>query len=71
MDFTAPYAEGKLKRNKPLALDEFEFLKGITSATPKVSCARPFGRCRDVQVTARPSGPTPTNMPQRGAPPCR
>ena len=41
VDFTAPYADGKLKRNKPLALDEFEFLKGITSATPKITLPAP------------------------------
>ncbi|MGV3634958.1 MAG: 5-methyltetrahydropteroyltriglutamate--homocysteine S-methyltransferase [Pseudorhodoplanes sp.] len=41
VDFTAPYAEGKLKRNKPLALDEFEFLKGITKATPKITLPAP------------------------------
>lgn len=41
VDFTAPYAEGKLNRTKPLALDEFEFLKGITSATPKITLPAP------------------------------
>jgi len=41
VDFTAPYAEGKLKRNKPLALDEFEFLKGITATTPKITLPAP------------------------------
>lgn len=41
VDFTAPYADGKLKRNKPLALDEFEFLKGITAATPKITLPAP------------------------------
>jgi 5-methyltetrahydropteroyltriglutamate--homocysteine methyltransferase len=41
VDFTAPYAEGKLVRNKPLALDEFEFLKGITNTTPKITLPAP------------------------------
>lgn len=41
VDFTAPYADGKLKRNKPLALDEFEFLKGITKAVPKITLPAP------------------------------
>lgn len=41
VDFTAPYADGRLKRNKPLALDEFEFLKAITAATPKITLPAP------------------------------
>ncbi|MFN3349617.1 5-methyltetrahydropteroyltriglutamate--homocysteine S-methyltransferase [Pseudorhodoplanes sp.] len=41
VDFTAPYAQGKLKRNKPLALDEYEFLKGITGATAKITLPAP------------------------------
>jgi len=41
VDFTAPYADGKLMRTKPLALDEFEFLKGITALTPKITLPAP------------------------------
>ncbi|MGE3993323.1 5-methyltetrahydropteroyltriglutamate--homocysteine S-methyltransferase, partial [Pseudorhodoplanes sp.] len=41
VDFTAPHAEGRLHRNKPLALDEFEFLQGITAATPKITLPAP------------------------------
>jgi 5-methyltetrahydropteroyltriglutamate--homocysteine methyltransferase len=56
VDFTAPYADGKLRRNKPLALDEFEFLKGITSATPKITLPAPstmhFYRATDFAATS-------------------
>ncbi len=49
--FTAPYAERKLKRTQPLALDEFEFLRGITKAAPKTTLPAPstmhFYRCTD------------------------
>lgn len=41
VDFTAPYAERRLSRSKPLALDEFAFLKGITEATPKITLPAP------------------------------
>lgn len=50
-DFTAPYAVGKLRRNRALAVDEFEFLRGITSLTPKITLPSPstmhFFRCTD------------------------
>jgi len=49
--FTAPYAERKLERRQPLALDEFEFLRGITKATAKITLPAPstmhFYRCTD------------------------
>ena len=49
--FTAPYAERKLQRTQPLALDEFEFLRGVTKATPKITLPAPstmhFYRCTD------------------------
>ena len=49
--FTAPYAERKLRRTQPLALDEFTFLRGITKATPKITIPAPstmhFYRCND------------------------
>lgn len=49
--FTAPYAERKLSRRQPLAQDEFDFLKGVTHATPKITLPAPstlhFYRCTD------------------------
>ena len=51
IEFTAPYAAGKLRRDQPLALDEFLFLRGATSATPKITLPAPstmhFFRCTD------------------------
>jgi 5-methyltetrahydropteroyltriglutamate--homocysteine methyltransferase len=51
IDFTAPYALGKLKRVQSLAADEFQFLQGVTSVTPKVTLPSPstmhFFRCTD------------------------
>jgi len=51
VEFTAPYAAGKLARRRPLALDEFEFLRGVTAATPKITLPAPstmhFFRCGD------------------------
>lgn len=41
VEFTAPYANGKLHRNKPLALDEFQFLRGVTKVTPKITLPSP------------------------------
>jgi 5-methyltetrahydropteroyltriglutamate--homocysteine methyltransferase len=41
VEFTAPYAAAKLRRVQPLALDEFEFLKSITRATPKITLPAP------------------------------
>jgi 5-methyltetrahydropteroyltriglutamate--homocysteine methyltransferase len=56
VDFTAPYADGRLKRNKALALDEFEFLKGITGATAKITLPAPstmhFYRATDFAATS-------------------
>jgi len=40
-EFTAPYAAGKLRRVQPLALDEFEFLKSVAKATPKITLPAP------------------------------
>src|SRR5262249_24955931 len=49
--FTAPYAERKLARQQPLALDEFAFLKTATRVTPKITLPAPstmhFYRCTD------------------------
>jgi 5-methyltetrahydropteroyltriglutamate--homocysteine methyltransferase len=51
MEFTAPYAVGKLRRSRPLALDEFVFLGAATKATPKITLPSPstmhFFRCTD------------------------
>src|SRR5262249_27841340 len=41
IDFTAPYAIGRLRRSQPLALDEFQFLRSITSLTPKITLPSP------------------------------
>jgi 5-methyltetrahydropteroyltriglutamate--homocysteine methyltransferase len=38
---TAPFAAGKIRRVRALALDEFEFLRGITSVTPKMTLPAP------------------------------
>jgi len=40
-DFTATYAAGKLRRSRPLALDEFLFLREVTKATPKITLPAP------------------------------
>ena len=51
LDFTAPYAIARLNRTRPLAVDEFEFLRGITKLTPKITLPSPstmhFFRCTD------------------------
>ena len=48
---TAPYAEARLKRLQPLALDEFIFLRGVTSVAAKITLPAPstmhFYRCTD------------------------
>src|SRR6185503_7426856 len=35
VEFTAPYTRARLRRTMPIALDEFQFLRQVTSATPK------------------------------------
>ena len=49
--FTAPFATDKLRRSRAVALDEFEFLRGVTRATPKITLPSPstmhFFRCTD------------------------
>ncbi|HYS49018.1 MAG TPA: 5-methyltetrahydropteroyltriglutamate--homocysteine S-methyltransferase [Xanthobacteraceae bacterium] len=51
LDFTAPHVVAKVKRARPLALDEFEFLMSVARATPKVTLPAPstmhFYRCTD------------------------
>jgi 5-methyltetrahydropteroyltriglutamate--homocysteine methyltransferase len=50
-EFTAPYASRKIKRVRPLAVDEFEFVKANTKLTPKITIPAPstmhFYRCSD------------------------
>jgi 5-methyltetrahydropteroyltriglutamate--homocysteine methyltransferase len=36
-DFTAPYIQAKLKRVRPIAVDEFEFVKSVTRTAAKVT----------------------------------
>ena len=51
VDFTATYAAGKLRRTRPLALDEFNFIRDVTKVTPKITLPSPstmhFYRCTD------------------------
>ena len=51
VEFTAPYAKARIKRMQPLALDEYEFLRGITNLTAKITLPSPstmhFYRCND------------------------
>ncbi|MBI1201092.1 MAG: 5-methyltetrahydropteroyltriglutamate--homocysteine S-methyltransferase [Rhodopseudomonas sp.] len=51
VDFTAPYANAKIKRAQPLALDEYTFLHGVTHVTGKITLPSPstmhFYRCAD------------------------
>jgi 5-methyltetrahydropteroyltriglutamate--homocysteine methyltransferase len=51
VEFTAPYAERKIRRAKPLALDEFTFLRDATTATAKITLPSPstmhFYRCSE------------------------
>jgi len=41
VDFTAPYANGLLRRTHPLALDEFAFLRDVTRVTAKITLPAP------------------------------
>jgi methionine synthase II (cobalamin-independent) len=51
VEFTAPFAAGKIRRTQPLALDEFLFLRDQTALTPKITLPAPstmhFYRCTD------------------------
>jgi len=51
VDFTATYANAKLKRTQPLATDEYEFLAKVTKVTGKITMPAPstmhFYRCTD------------------------
>ncbi|MBS4083923.1 MAG: 5-methyltetrahydropteroyltriglutamate--homocysteine S-methyltransferase [Rhizobiales bacterium] len=50
-EFTAPYAKGRISRARPLAVDEFEFVRARTRKTPKITLPAPsimhFYRCSD------------------------
>jgi 5-methyltetrahydropteroyltriglutamate--homocysteine methyltransferase len=41
VDFTAPYATAPMRRTRPLALDEFEFLRKTTHVTGKITLPAP------------------------------
>jgi len=51
VDFTGTYAAARLSRRQPLALDEFTFLRDVTSVMPKITLPAPstmhFYRCTD------------------------
>jgi 5-methyltetrahydropteroyltriglutamate--homocysteine methyltransferase len=51
VDFTAPFAKGRISRTQPVALDEFMFLRDATKATGKITIPAPstmhFYRCKD------------------------
>ncbi len=41
MNFLAPHVAGKLRRAKSLSGNEFDFLKGVTAGTPKITLPSP------------------------------
>jgi methionine synthase II (cobalamin-independent) len=51
VEFTAPHARARIRRTRPLAVDEFAFLREVTRATPKITLPSPstmhFYRCTD------------------------
>src|SRR6476469_10872588 len=51
VEFTAPYAQNKIRRARALALDEFDFLRTVTKVTGKITLPAPstmhFYRCND------------------------
>ena len=51
VEFTAPYAKARIARSRPLALDEFLFLREVARAEPKITLPSPstmhFYRCTD------------------------
>jgi 5-methyltetrahydropteroyltriglutamate--homocysteine methyltransferase len=51
LEFTAPYAQNKIRRVRGLALDEFDFLRTVTKVTGKITLPAPstmhFYRCND------------------------
>ena len=40
-DFTAPYAAGRVRRDAPITLDEFEFVSNVTKANVKITMPAP------------------------------
>ncbi len=40
-DFTAPYATGRVSRSAAITLDEFEFVRDLTRAVPKITMPAP------------------------------
>jgi 5-methyltetrahydropteroyltriglutamate--homocysteine methyltransferase len=50
-DFTSTYASARLRRTKPLAADEFAYLRRVAGVTPKITLPSPstmhFYRCGD------------------------
>jgi 5-methyltetrahydropteroyltriglutamate--homocysteine methyltransferase len=40
-NFTAPYATKKIRRVRPLSVDEFVFLRGVSHVTPKITLPAP------------------------------
>lgn len=56
VDFTATYANAKLNRTQPLAMDEFEYLRTVTKVTGKITMPAPstmhFYRCTDFADSA-------------------
>jgi 5-methyltetrahydropteroyltriglutamate--homocysteine methyltransferase len=51
VEFTAPHVVAPVRRRRPLALDEFSFLRDVTTVTPKITLPSPstmhFYRCSD------------------------
>jgi len=56
VDYTAPYAVGKLKRVRPVALDEYLFVRDATRSMAKMTLPSPstmhFFRCTDFADTS-------------------
>ena len=74
VDFTAPYATAKLARTRPLALDEFVFLRGITRGDAQDHAAVALHTCISTAAPiSRPAMPmrtwkasSPTSPPSTG-----
>ena len=41
LDFTGTYADGRIRRERALALDEYEFVKGVTTVAAKITLPAP------------------------------
>ena len=68
--FTAPYAKGKIGRRQALALDEYEFLAGVTKVAGKITLPAPstmhFYRCDDYADRKSPALETDHEPDQAG-----